>query len=147
MFRWFETRIDAFPDDPPARPPESLFAFYAYFIRPVWPAFAILLLGPDPWDGLPELVLLLLLADVGVAAVGALIAGLAAEARGREVITSILLLPMLVPVVIAGASASEGLLTEAAKADDLGRWLGVLSLYDVVFVLVSIAVFDYLLED
>ena len=45
MFRWFETRIDAFPDDPPARPPESLFAFYAYFIRPVWPAFAILLVA------------------------------------------------------------------------------------------------------
>ena len=45
MFRWFETRIDAFPDDPPARPPESLFAFYAYFIRPVWPAVAILLVA------------------------------------------------------------------------------------------------------
>src|SRR5262245_64154543 len=45
MFRWFETRIDAFPDDPPARPPESLFAFYAFFIRPVWPAFALLLVA------------------------------------------------------------------------------------------------------
>ena len=29
----------------------------------------------------------------------------------------------------------------------LGRWLGVLTLYDVVFVLLSLAVFDYLLED
>ena len=29
----------------------------------------------------------------------------------------------------------------------LGRWLGLLTLYDVVFVLVSIAVFDFLLED
>jgi heme exporter protein B len=111
------------------------------------PAFAVLLLGPDPFGGLPELILLLLLADLGVAAVGALIAGLAAEARGREVVTSILLLPMLVPVVIAGASASEGLLTQAAQAEDLGRWLGVLALYDVVFVLVSVGVFDYLLED
>ena len=45
MFRWFETRIDAFPDDPPARPPETLLAFYLYFIRPVWPAFAVLLVA------------------------------------------------------------------------------------------------------
>src|SRR6185436_15351242 len=45
MFRWFETRIDAFPEDPPARPPETLFAFYAYFIKPVWPAFAVLLVA------------------------------------------------------------------------------------------------------
>jgi ATP-binding cassette subfamily B multidrug efflux pump len=45
MFRWFETRIDAFPDNPPAQPPDRLFAFYAFFIRPVWPAFAALLVA------------------------------------------------------------------------------------------------------
>jgi ATP-binding cassette, subfamily B, multidrug efflux pump len=45
MYRWFETRIDPFPDDPPTRPPETLFAFYAYFVRPVWPAFALLLVA------------------------------------------------------------------------------------------------------
>src|SRR5215470_345375 len=45
MFRWFETRIEAFPDDPPARPPDTLLAFYAYFIKPVWPAFALLLVA------------------------------------------------------------------------------------------------------
>jgi len=43
MFRWFENLIEAFPEDPPAKPPESLLAFYAYFIQPVWPAFAVLL--------------------------------------------------------------------------------------------------------
>jgi ATP-binding cassette subfamily B multidrug efflux pump len=45
MFRWFETRIEAFPEDPPARPPETLMAFYVYFIRPVWPAFGVLLIA------------------------------------------------------------------------------------------------------
>ena len=34
-----------FPDDPPERPPETLLAFYLYFIRPVWPAFAVLLVA------------------------------------------------------------------------------------------------------
>ena len=45
MFRWFETRLQAFPDDPPERPPETLFAFYLHFVRPVWPAFAALLVA------------------------------------------------------------------------------------------------------
>ena len=45
MFRWFETRLQAFPDDPPERPPETLLAFYLYFVRPVWPAFAVLLVA------------------------------------------------------------------------------------------------------
>ena len=37
------------------------------------PAFASLLLGPTPWDAVPELVAVLLLADVGVAVLGTLV--------------------------------------------------------------------------
>ncbi|MET0653147.1 MAG: ABC transporter transmembrane domain-containing protein, partial [Hyphomicrobiaceae bacterium] len=45
MFRWFETRIEAFPAESPVRPPETLLAFYIHFIRPIWPAFAMLLVA------------------------------------------------------------------------------------------------------
>src|SRR6185295_13572100 len=45
MFRWFETRIDAFPDEIPVRPPDTLLAFYVHFVRPIWPAFAVLLVA------------------------------------------------------------------------------------------------------
>ena len=45
MFQWFESRIEAFPDTVPERPPATLFAYYVHFIRPVWPAFAALLLA------------------------------------------------------------------------------------------------------
>jgi heme exporter protein B len=89
----------------------------------------------------------LLLADIGLAAVGALVAALASESRARELIVPILLLPLLVPLLIAAAQASEPLLRPEAVTEDLGRWLGVLSLYDVVFLLLSVGVFDYLLED
>ena len=44
MFRWFETRINAFPEELPQRPPDTLWAFYWHFIRPVWPAFLLLLI-------------------------------------------------------------------------------------------------------
>jgi ATP-binding cassette subfamily B multidrug efflux pump len=43
MFRWFETRIHAFPNDPPERPPTGLLDFYWYFVKPVWPVFLVLL--------------------------------------------------------------------------------------------------------
>ncbi|MDR1076238.1 MAG: ABC transporter ATP-binding protein/permease [Xanthomonadaceae bacterium] len=33
MFRWFETRLDPYPDDPPTQPPRSLYAFCRYFVR------------------------------------------------------------------------------------------------------------------
>ena len=48
------------------------------------PAFAILLLGPGLGGAFPELLAILLVADLGLAFVGALVAGLAAEARARH---------------------------------------------------------------
>ena len=106
------------------------------------PAFAVLLLGP----GLdPAIVPVLLLADIGLAATGALVAGLASETRARDLVVPLLLLPLVMPVLIGAARATSPLLDGAEG--DLGRWLGLLGLYDLVFVLVSIAVFDYLLED
>jgi heme exporter protein B len=111
------------------------------------PAFAILLLGPDLTQALPELLAIVALADVGLAGVGALVAGLAAETRLREVIVPLLLLPLLVPVLIASAKATKPLLMLNPAATDLGKWLGFMALYDMVFVLLAVAVFDFLLED
>jgi heme exporter protein B len=111
------------------------------------PAFAILLLGPDLASALPELLAVLALADLGLAAVGALVAGLASETRLRELIVPLLLLPLLVPVLIAAAKASKPLLMPVSATTDLGKWLGFMALYDMVFVLLAVAVFDYLLED
>jgi len=88
-----------------------------------------------------------LLADLGLAAAGALIAALAIETRARDLIVPLLLLPMLVQVVIAAAKATSPLLEGSQSPEDLAKWLGFLALYDVVFVLVSIAVFDFLLDD
>lgn len=111
------------------------------------PAFALLLLGPDLLDAMPELLLIVVLADLGLAAVGALVAALAVETRTRELIVPLMLLPLLVPVIIAAASATEPLLGETARTEDLGQWVAMLSLYDAVFMLISLAVFDFLLED
>ncbi len=111
------------------------------------PAFAVLLLGPDLVGSLPALCALLLLADLGLAAVGALVGALAAETRAREVIGPLLLLPLVVPLAIAGAQATEPLFTGSGAAEDLGRWLGLMGLYATIFVLLSVALFDFLLED
>ncbi|MGL4395704.1 MAG: ABC transporter ATP-binding protein [Hyphomicrobium sp.] len=43
IYTWFEGRIDAFDRPSIVRPPDTLGAFYWHFIKPVWPAFAALL--------------------------------------------------------------------------------------------------------
>ncbi len=43
MFKWLESRIEAFTREDPTQPPATLAAFYWHFVQPIWPAFALLL--------------------------------------------------------------------------------------------------------
>jgi heme exporter protein B len=110
------------------------------------PAFALLLLGPSLGGTLPELVGVLALGDLGVAVIGTLVAALAVRTRTRDLLGPLLALPLLVPVVIAGARASSPLLASHAGAP-AARWLVTLGLYDLLFGLIAYALFDFLLED
>ena len=124
-----------------------LFCFLAAVEVFVVAAFAILLLGPSPWPGLPSLVLVLGLADVGIAVIGTLVAALAVQTRARDLLVPLLALPLSVPLVIAGARACEPLLAADGAGALEARWLGVLGLYDLVFGLLAYAIFDFLLEE
>jgi len=111
------------------------------------PAFALLLLEPSLGPALPDLPLILLLGDVGVALVGTLVAALAVQTRARDLLGPLLALPLLVPVVIGGARASAPLLVLAHASGPQPRWPIALGLYDLLFGLIAYAVFDFLLED
>jgi heme exporter protein B len=125
----------------------SMFAYLAVVEIVAVPAFAIMLLGPTPDAGaLGQLVVVLALADAGVALVGTLVGALAVQTRARDLLVPLLALPLLIPVVIGAAKATTPLL--AAAAGDVGaRWLLMLGLYDLVFGLLAYAVFDFLVED
>jgi heme exporter protein B len=111
------------------------------------PAFAVLLLGPSPWPGMPALLLVLVLANAGIAVVGTLVGALAVQTRARDLIAPLLALPLMLPVVIAAAQATAPLLVEGGGGDLAARWPLVLGLYDLVFALIAYAVFDFLLEE
>jgi heme exporter protein B len=125
----------------------ALFIFLVALELVTVPAFALLLLGPGLLEALGPLTAILLLADVGLAAVGALVAALAVESRARELIAALLFLPLVVPVVVAGAAATEPLFSGSQAPQELGRWLVFLAIYNALFVVLPVAVFDYLLED
>ena len=125
----------------------ALYLYLVVFELIAIPAYTVMLLQPDPTDQLPALIAVLALANLGIAAIGALVAALAAEARARDLLVPLLLLPFLTPVLIAAARATEPLFAVDPETGDLGKWLGILGLYDLVFVLLAVAVFDFLMED
>ena len=110
------------------------------------PVFAVFFL--DSWAGLAPLAGVLALADLGLAATGVLVSAIAANSRARDLLVPLVLLPLLVPVMIAAAGASEPLLAAGGPSyGGIAKWLAILALYDVTFLLVGYAVYDFLLED
>jgi heme exporter protein B len=79
------------------------------------------------------------LADLGVCAVGTLLAAMAAVSRARELLLPLLFLPLAIPLVVGGVGA--------AVVEDPARYLGFLALYDTLFAILAWATFEYVVTE
>jgi heme exporter protein B len=79
------------------------------------------------------------LADVGIAAVGTLLAAMASVSRARELLLPLLFLPLAIPVIVGGVGASV--------VHGSGRYLAFLALYDGVFAILCWASFEYVVTE
>ena len=98
------------------------------------PAFALFFA-----DVTASTVAAVVLADIGIAAVGALLSAIAAASRTRELLLPLLFLPLAIPIVVGAVGASV--------ADDPARYLGFLGLYDGIFAIISWAAFEYVVTE
>jgi heme exporter protein B len=80
-----------------------------------------------------------LLADIGICAVGSLMAAMAAASRSREVLLPLLVLPLAIPLVVGGVGT--------AISPEGERYLLLLALYDGVFAVLSWASFEYVVTE
>jgi heme exporter protein B len=84
-------------------------------------------------------VLGVVLADIGICAVGSLLSAMAAAANAREVLLPLLLLPLAIPLVVGGVGS--------AISGEPARYLLFLALYDAVFAVLSWASFEYVVTE
>jgi len=94
----------------------------------------------------PLILLGLLLGTVGYVAVGTLFAALAASARARESLLPVLLLPVMVPVFVAGVGLTANVIDGRTFAD-VQRWLYLLAGFDLIALGLSWLLFDAIWED
>lgn len=124
----------------------ALFVYMVVLEAFALPVFWLFFL--DGGAGLVPLLPVLLLLDAALAITGALISPMATNSRARDLIGPLILLPLLVPALIAAAGAGQHLLAAGGPSyEQYGTWLGVLGLYDLIFLLIGWAAFDFLIED
>jgi len=79
------------------------------------------------------------LADLGICAVGTFLGAMAVATRARDLLLPLLFLPLAIPIVIGGVGASI--------VASPGRYLAFLALYDAVFALICWASFEYVVTE
>lgn len=89
----------------------------------------------------PIILLGLLLGTIGYAEVGTFFAALTANTRARESMLPVLLLPVMVPVFMAGVSLTAGIL-DGRPVSGLVTWLGILALFDGIFFVAAYWIVD-----
>ncbi|GAG12725.1 unnamed protein product, partial [marine sediment metagenome] len=109
------------------------------------PLFVVLCDVPllaHPW----AMLLVALLGNLGIAALGTLLSALTAAIRHGGNLLTLLVLPMALPVVLASAEA-----TRLAIGGDFGtewwRWIQLLGAFGVVFVTAGFLLFDFVVEE
>jgi heme exporter protein B len=98
------------------------------------PVFALFFHGVDA-----ATIAAIVLADVGICAVGTFLGAMAVATRARDLLLPLLFLPLAIPIVIGGVGASV--------VGAPGRYLLFLGLYDALFALVCWASFEYVVTE
>ncbi len=95
--------------------------------------------------GLGVILITALAATIGLAATGTLYGVLAAGLRLRETLLPLLLLPVLAPVMLGATRAFEDGL--AGVPGDAWPWVGMLSVFAVLYSAIGVLAFDALWEE
>ena len=92
------------------------------------------------------LIVPIVLASIGFAAVGTLFAAMSVNTRSREIMLPILFLPVVAPVIIGGVEASINAVSGNASSEVL-IWIRFLAIFDLVYLVVCPWAFHFVLEE
>ena len=99
------------------------------------------------WPVAPQLAVIVLLGSWGLAAVGTSFAAIATNIRLRELMLPVLLFPIEIPLILSLVEATTSVIRggETILAPEI--WLRTALGFDIVFTILSLFLFEYILEE
>ncbi len=93
-----------------------------------------------------ELLAIAVLLVIGFSSVGTLFAAMSVRVRAREIMLPLLFLPVVAPLLLASIEATADLVAGDSWSE-MSQWLQLAIGFDIVFVIVSAVIFQFILED
>jgi len=95
----------------------------------------------------PMVAVFFVLGTIGFASVGTLFAAMLVRTRTRDVLLPILLFPVTIPVMIAGVRGTAALLQSPPDEAVATLWIGLLTSFDTVFLVLALWTFEPLMTE
>lgn len=95
---------------------------------------------------MPKLIFIVFLVTLGFVSVGTLFSALAANTKARDIMLPILFFPVTAPLIIAAVKAT-GIILEGGLWSEFSSWLGIILAFDVIFLVTSALVFEFVIEE
>ena len=109
------------------------------------PVFHVLFNFQFTWNSL-WLLLVIILAAIGYCSLGVLFSTMSLGLKNREIILSVILFPILLPMLVMAVKSSIILLNDL-KMIQFYSWLKLLVTFDVIFFVLSYWAFFWILEE
>ena len=94
---------------------------------------------------LTKLIGVLTVVTLGFCAVGVTISGISTSTHGKESLLTVILLPLIFPVIMAGAKCTVSLLTTGGLEGNF--WISMLVIFSFVYLASSYLLFEFVIEE
>ena len=90
--------------------------------------------------------LIIFLGTLGFSSVGTIFSAMSSTTKARDVMLSILVFPISVPLIIASVKAT-GTILEGQSLEAVASWIKILVAFDLVFLLLAYLTFEFIMEE
>ena len=90
--------------------------------------------------------LIIFLGTLGFSSVGTIFSAMSSTTKARDVMLSILVFPISVPLIIASVKAT-GTILEGKSFEAIASWIKILVAFDLVFLLLAYLTFEFIMEE
>lgn len=111
------------------------------------PIFTIFFIQHNYLPQISWFVLAVILGNLGICAVGTLLATISINTRTRDMMLPILFLPIIIPLLIAAVTSTGQLMAGPKDMATVVSAIKFLAVYDIIFLLVGYALYDFVIGE
>ncbi|MBI4743396.1 MAG: heme exporter protein CcmB [Actinobacteria bacterium] len=111
------------------------------------PIFTVFFISHNYFPQIGWFIIALILSNLGISATGTLLATISINTKTRDMMLPILFLPIIIPLLIGAVVSTGQIMAGTKNFESVYSSLKFLGVYDIIFLLISYGLYDFVLGE